>query len=419
MLENYNQFLLVCGIAFLFGALSPVFLKRLPLSLPMLQVSFGLLMGYFWSALPFLNPIANGEVVEKVCELVVLVSLVGAGIKIDTPLSYKHWRPTFRLLLITMPLCIAAMAALGYYIFGLSLAAAILLGAILAPTDPVLASSIQVGPPNSGNEDTPRFTLTSEAGLNDGLAFPFVYLAIKIAEYYGKANELSLSLLVDWLSVDVLWKVGAGVAVGVLVGKLLSKLVFSKSNKDTVMSQGYVVIAMTLLAYGAAEFVHAYGFISVFIAAFTFRHSEHTHDYHTALHDFSEQSEGLLMSLVLVVFGMALGQGLSSDVSLSWQVYATSLLFLFVVRPAAGWIGLAGLNLPNKERFVISSLGIRGIGSFYYLAYALNQDVFALDDATDLWIICSIVIIVSIFLHGIVAPRLIDDAKPSSTNKPA
>lgn len=125
------------------------------------------------------------------------------------------------------------------------------------------------------------------------------------------------------------------------------------------------------------------------------------------------------MSLVLVVFGMALGQGLSSDVSLSWQVYATSLLFLFVVRPAAGWIGLAGLNLPNKERFVISSLGIRGIGSFYYLAYALNQDVFALDDATDLWIICSIVIIVSIFLHGIVAPRLIDDAKPSSTNKPA
>ena len=170
MIENYNFFLLICGIAFLLGALFPILFKRMPVSLPMLQVTLGAFVGYFWITLDFLNPLENGMAIEKLTEIVVLVSLVGAGIKIDTELSWRLWRPTARLLLITMPIGIFAMAVLGYYTFGLSLGAAILLGAVLAPTEPGLASSIQVGPPNKGKEDTPRLTLTSEAGLNDGLA---------------------------------------------------------------------------------------------------------------------------------------------------------------------------------------------------------------------------------------------------------
>ncbi len=406
MIENYNQFLLLCGIAFLFGGFAPYYLKRLPISLPMLQVTFGLVMGYFWTSLPFLNPLEHGTFIEKVSELVVLVSLVGAGIKLDTPFKYKHWQPTIRLLLITMPICIAVMAALGYYVFSLSLGAAILLGAVLAPTDPVLAASIQVGPPNEGSEDTPRFTLTSEAGLNDGLAFPFVYLAITIAEYFGKADGVSTSLLFDWFTKDVLWRIAAGTVVGVLVGKLIGRIVFARSNQETTLSQGYIVIAITLLAYGMAEFIHGYGFIAVFVAAFAFRRTQHGHDYHEELHDFAEQSEGLLMSLVLVVFGIALGQGLSHGTELTWQVYAASLAILLLIRPIAGWVGLTGLDIPYKERFAIASLGIRGIGTFYYLAYALNKDVFAADEGTSLWIICSIVVIASIFIHGMTAPTL-------------
>ena len=204
MIENYNLFLLVCGIAFLFGALFPILFKRTPISLPMLQVSFGLFMGYWWTSLSFLNPMDNGLIIEKLTEIVVLVSLVGAGIKIDTELSWHLWRPTVRLLLITMPIGIFVMAALGYYAFGLTLGAAILLGAVLAPTDPVLASSIQVGPPNTGGEDTPRFTLTSEAGLNDGLAFPFVYLAIKVAEAYSGGQQFPGEMLWQWFTTDVL-----------------------------------------------------------------------------------------------------------------------------------------------------------------------------------------------------------------------
>ncbi|MGE6408061.1 MULTISPECIES: cation:proton antiporter [unclassified Psychrobacter] len=407
MIEKYNLFLLICGIAFLLGALFPVIFKRNFISLPMLQVSFGLMMGYWWTSLSFLDPIDNGMLIEKLTEIVVLVSLVGAGIKIDTELSWQLWRPTVRLLLITMPIGIFAMAVLGYYAFGLSLGAAILLGAVLAPTDPVLASSIQVGPPNTGGEDTPRFTLTSEAGLNDGLAFPFVYLAIKIAEAFSEGQAFTYDMLWSWFTHDVLWKIGAGVVVGVLVGKLLAKIVFSKHTRETTISQGYVVIALTLLAYGLAEYVHSYGFIAVFVAAFAFRRSECEHTYHQKLHDFAEQSEGLLMSLVLVIFGMFLGQGLQAGVELTWRVYIVSFTFLLLIRPIGGFIALSGLNLPHTEKYAISALGIRGIGTLYYLSYALNQGFFADEDALKLWIVCSIVILTSIFIHGLSASRLL------------
>ena len=407
MIENYNLFLLVCGIAFLFGALFPIIFKRTPISLPMLQLSFGLIMSYWWTSLAFLNPIDNGLIIEKLTEIVVLVSLVGAGIKIDTELSWRLWRPTMRLLLITMPIGIFAMAVLGYYAFGMTLGAAILLGAVLAPTDPVLASSIQVGPPNTGGEDTTRFTLTSEAGLNDGLAFPFVYLAIKIAEAYSEGQQFTGEILWSWFTHDVLWKIGAGLLVGVIVGKVMAKLVFSKYSRETTMSQGYVVIALTLLAYGIAEYVHSYGFIAVFIAAFAFRRSECEHSYHAKLHDFAEQSEGLLMSLVLLAFGMFIGQGLQSGVELTWRVYVVSFTFLLLIRPIGGMLALSGLKMHHTEKYAISALGIRGIGTLYYLSYAINQGFFNDEDALKLWIVCSIVILTSIFIHGLSAPWLL------------
>ncbi|MES1964585.1 cation:proton antiporter [Psychrobacter sp. AH5] len=407
MIENYNFVLLIGGVAFLLGALFPIISKRLPISLPMLQVSFGMIVGYFWLTLSFLNPLENSIVIEKVTEIVVLVSLVGAGIKIDTELAWHLWRPTVRLLLITMPICIFAMAVLGYYTFGLTLGAAVLLGAVLAPTDPVLAASIQVGPPNTGGEDTPRFTLTSEAGLNDGLAFPFVYLAINIAEAYNDGQRFSAEMLWSWFTYEVLWKILAGVAVGIVVGKVLAKVVFSKKSNETSMSQGYVVIALTLLAYGLAEYVHSYGFIAVFVAAFAFRRSEHKHSYHQKLHDFAEQSEGLLMSVVLVAFGMLIGQGLQSGIELTWPVYIVSFVFLFLIRPIGGVIALTGLNMHHTEKYAISALGIRGIGTLYYLSYALNKDLFSEADATKLWVVCSIVILTSIFIHGLSAPSLL------------
>lgn len=407
MTEHYNLILLFLGLAFLIGAFYPILPRKLSISLPMIQVTFGALLGYFLTGLPRVNPLNHGFAIEKVTEIVVLISLVGCGIKLDSPLNWKTWQPTLRLLVIVMPIGIAAMAFLGYYIFGLSLAAAILLGAVLAPTDPVLAASIQVGPPNSDqHEDVTRFSLTSEAGLNDGLAFPFVYLALAIATAVSVHQDFGAQDWLHWFGYDVLWRIVSGVAVGVGVGKLLAKWLFTKEYPDKV-EQGYMVVALMLLAYSIAEFVHGYGFIAVFVAALTFRRSESDHEYHEGLHDFAEQIEGLLMSLVMLFLGLLVGQALAGDVKISWQVYVVCLAFIFLVRPIAGYFSLSKLGMSRNERWVTAGLGIRGIGTLYYIAYATNKGVFVAEEALEIWVICVVMIAMSVFLHGLTANRLL------------
>lgn len=407
MTAYYNYLLLLVGIAFLVGAFFPLLPKKLPISLPMIQVTLGVIAGYFFVDLPRTNPLEYSFAIEKVTELVVLISLVGCGIKIDSPLDWKTWQPTMRLLFIVMPIGIVAMALMGHYIFGLSMAAALLLGAVLAPTDPVLAASIQVGPPNSDQkEDVTRFTLTSEAGLNDGFAFPFVYLAIAIATAVGAHQAFGLHDWLTWFGYDVLWRIIGGIGVGYIVGRLLAHWLFSKENPDCV-DQSYMVIALMLVTYGAAEMIHTYGFFAVFIAAMTFRRTECEHDYHKSLHDFAEQSEGLLMSLVMIFLGILLGQILASNIEVTWQVYIICLAFLFLVRPISGYLSLARLGMTRNERWITGGLGIRGIGTFYYIAYAVNKGVFNNSEMTKIWVICAVMVAISVFIHGITANFLL------------
>lgn len=421
MLQHYNLLLLFFGLIFLVGAFFPLLpksIKESPIStsLPIVLVILGGLVGYFWKELPIFNPLNHGVAIEKITEFVVLISLVGCGIKLDSPLKWQTWQPTFRLLLIAMPIGIVAMAVLGHYVFGLSMAGALLLGAVLAPTDPVLASSIQVGPPNTGKEDPTRFSLTSEAGLNDGLAFPFVYLAISWAMLQQEAKQKSVALdwhtISHWLLMDVAWKIVAGVVVGIVIGKVIAKCVFVRKNAD-VVSQGFMAIALMFTAYGVAELVHGYGFISVFLSALMFRRHEEDHEYHEGLHDFAEQTEGLLMSLVMVFFGIALGQILASQWAITGAVYLVALAGLLLIRPLAGWVSLAGLKLHKQERGAISALGIRGIGTFYYVAYAGNKGVFTEQEASMVWVICSIMVVMSIFMHGMTANWLLSLTKKS------
>jgi NhaP-type Na+/H+ or K+/H+ antiporter len=120
------------------------------------------------------DPRTAPKIWEITSELAVIISLFGTGLRIDNLTSYARWRPTVRLLAILMPMTIVAVALLGWALAGMTLAGAILLGAVLAPTDPVLAGDVQVGRPTEGGEHPVRFSLTTEAGLNDGLAFPFV-----------------------------------------------------------------------------------------------------------------------------------------------------------------------------------------------------------------------------------------------------
>ena len=392
--ETYIPLLACLGALILLVAWLPMVLKEMPLSLPIVCVAIGLVaFGLFPSlgGAPDLKQFP--EITERLTELVVLVALTGAGLKLDRKLSWRGWMATWRLLGITMPLSILFLALLAWWLLALPAAAAVLLAAVLAPTDPVLASDVQVGPPRSGEEDDVRFGLTSEAGLNDGAAFPFVNLAIAMAMFGATPGAWTL----NWLGVDVVWKLAAGVGVGYLVGRALAWLTFRVPNRAKLARTGvgFVGLGITLLAYGMTELLHGYGFLAVFISALTLRDAERDHDYHEQLHDFVEQSERLLMMVLLVLFGGALLELLRP---LDWAMVAFALLALFVVRPLAGWAGLAGMGMPGDERALLSFFGIRGLGSFYYLAYAFNHAEFA--DAERLWAVVSLIVLASITVHG-------------------
>lgn len=403
--EPYILWLTGAGVLLALVAWLPLALRRLPLSLPIVCIAVGALVfslpGVGLRPIPLDYPI----VAERLTEMIVIIALMGAGLKLDRVFEWRRWTVTWRLLLLTMPLTILAITALGSWGLGLPWAAALLLGACLAPTDPVLAADVQVGPPQTGEEDEVRFGLTSEAGLNDGLAFPFVNLAIALALTAGTGEPW----LRDWLVQDVLWEVGVGVGGGWLVGRLFGWLTF-RTSADIRLSKtgdGLIAIAATFLSYGLTEVVNAYGFLAVFITALTLRRTHRHHDFNLEMHDFTEQIERVGMMVLLILFGGALVGGLL--VALRWQDALAAAAIILIVRPLAGIAGLLGCKAPVGEKLTLAFFGIRGVGSFYYLAYALNHGGFA--EAERLWAIVGLVVLFSILLHGLIvtpAMRLLD-----------
>ncbi len=396
-MDTYDLALTLAGLAILGAAVVPRLLAERPLSFPVVYIAAGAAA----FALPFglarPDPVADGESVEHLTELVVLISLMGSGLRIDRPVGWRSWLVTWRLLAIAMPLTIAGAALLGWWMLGFVPATALLLGAVLAPTDPVLASDVQVGPPGEEEEDEVRFALTSEAGLNDGLAFPFTNAAIA---------ALGAVTLTDWVGgwflEDVVFKLIVGVAVGWAVGRGLALAAFrlpKASGRLAESAEGFVAVAATLLAYGVGELCHGYGFLSVFVAACTLRAYERGHDYHQVLHKFAESTERLLMAGMLVLLGGAVVGGVLGPLTLRGAVFGVVLVL--VLRPLAGWIAQWRSGRPRRERAAIAFFGIRGLGSAYYLAHALQEADFGRAD--ELWAIVTFVILLSAVLHGLTA----------------
>lgn len=399
---NWYIVLLTClGLLILAVAWLPPFLRQLPLSLPIICVGFGFALFSIPGTGVAPDLLKHPHLTERLTELIVIVALMGAGLKLNRSPGWRSWIITWRLLAITMPLSIAGIALLGWWGLGLGPAAALLLGAVLAPTDPVLASSVQVGPPHDPREDEVRFSLTSEAGLNDSLAFPFVNLAVALALHGTAVGGTAVGAwTLEWLAVDVAWKIAAGLVVGLLVGQALGVLIFRYLERAHLPESGdtLVAVGITLLAYGLTELAHGYGFLAVFIAALALRRWERSHHYRTRLHEFAEQIERLLMMVLLVLFGGAVSGGLLAPVT--WPIALAGLACLLLVRPLAGLIGLAGSGRPLDERLAISFFGIRGVGSFYYLAYAYNVAEFG-TEAELLFAVVGFVVLVSIVLHGV------------------
>lgn len=390
------------GLATLAAALLPRILGRAPVSMPMVFLAAGFVGFSVLPGLPDPDPLAHGSITEHLTEVCVIVSLMGAGLALNRPLGWRTWSTTWRLLAIAMPLSMLAVGVLGWAVLGLGAASAVLLAAALAPTDPVLATEVQVSEPVTDGEaadDEARFALTSEAGLNDGLAFPFTYVAIALSAA-AAAQEGPGAWVPEWLLVDVVWRLGLGVLVGIGVGWVLGRIFFSTVADKlglTEKAEGFVALAATFLAYGAAELAEGYGFVAVFVCACTVRTAERQHGYHAVLHKFVEQVERLLTVAVVVLLGGAVARGLLDEIG--WAEVGVAAAFLLLVRPLAGWLALTPGKTGPGERTVIAFFGVRGVGTLYYVAYALEHATFPRE--AELWGIAGLVVVGSIVLHGI------------------
>lgn len=407
-MDEYFLLLSLIGFAAFGMAWMPAISRITGISYSIIYLFAGILIYLvFPDFLPKPDVISNARLTTRLTELVVIVALMGTGIKIDRSFTLRNWSSPLRLIFIVMLICIAAAALLGYTLLSLNIGSALLLGAALAPTDPVLASDVQVGPPNERIKSETKFSLTAEAGLNDGMAFPFTWLAILFA--ISRLGDLGTGTLFSWLGYHVLYKIAGGVFVGYIFGRVVGYLVFIVSEKFHSLKtrDGFLAISLTLIVYGVSELAHVYGFVAVFISSITLCHFDKRHDYHDELYSFADQTERLLVAMLLILFGGALVSGILEP--LTWQMAVFTLIFLFLIRPGAALLSLAGTQVHIKEKLAISFFGIRGMGSVFYLAFAFQQAYFGYEK--ELWATVAFTILISIFIHGITATPVMKHLK--------
>ena len=387
---DFAGYLFVGGMVVL-TAWVPLFVGRIQLSLPMIAVAIGALV-------PVETPIddfngSHSAFMLRLSEFALLVSVFGAGLKLDRRFSLRAWASTWRLLGLVMPLSIGAAAVVGHVLLGLPLGLSMLLGAMLAPTDPVLASGFGVGPPGHGEEGEPKFALTSEAGLNDGLAFPFVTLGLVFAGGAGTGGAL-----VHWALWDLLWNVCGGVAVGLAVSWLLvaANRMLPDPMRLSASNSGTVSVGLAFIAYGIAIALGCNGFVAVFCEAAGLRNFTKRYEYSERLNHAAEQFERLAMVGVLILMGVSITKGQFNTIGGPEVAYAALLLLL--IRPIAVLFGCLGSGIDRWTRGALAFFGIRGIASLYYITFVGMR--LGNGEAARLTAVITLVVLCSVVLYG-------------------
>ncbi|MFA9188479.1 cation:proton antiporter [Flavobacterium sp. FBOR7N2.3] len=399
-LESYNYYLLAAGIITLLAALIPNIFQKKYLTPAIIYLLIGIGIAFAGGKYGNFDIMQHTNAIRHISEFVLIIALTNAGLKIKKPFSWQTWKYSFRLLLITMPLTIIGAAYLGWWLLSLAPAAAVLFGALISPTDPVLASELQTSRPSKKDLSKIRLGLTSEAGLNDGLAFPFTYFAIYLAK-----NGLDYSQWIgEWFYIEVLYKIAAGTIIGFLAGWFLYKLIFKITDEShhSNISRGILSLAITLLPYGLTELLGGYGFIAVFIAACTFSNQEDQIQHMDTLHDFTEEIERIFVAFLFIFVGIYVYVSINELLDL--MIIATALTVLLFIRPLSGWIALYKTDLSTFEKFALSFYGIRGVGSLFYMMYAFDKVTFP--NAYELIHVTTVIIVLSVFMHGILAASM-------------
>ena len=405
---------IIVGTLLIAKTLGGSFIARLPLSAAMLYLAVGIAVGPWGWGLLKLDAFKNTLLLERLTEVALLVSLFTAGMKLELPLKDKRWRIPVQLATVSMLLTVAAITAVGVWLLNLPVGAAVLLGAILAPTDPVLASDVQVA--NPSDRDRLRFGLTGEGGLNDGTAFPLVMLGLGLLGLYELGD-----MQWRWWTVDVLWAVVGGLALGYAMGTLVGRIIIylRTQRREALGSDEFIALGLIALTYGLALLPLTYGFLAVFAAGLALRRideptavspepppvelsaeDQRATGTHAPAHmmrqveRFNSQLESFAEVAIVLVVGVLLAT-VRFCVEVLWFV---PLLFL-VIRPAAVAIGLIGTDAKPAQRKLMAWFGIRGIGSLYYLLFAISHGI-AVPLAQQLLSITLAVIVASVVAHG-------------------
>ena len=426
----FERWFLVVGVLLILMLVIERRLQALPLTSSMLYLGLGWLFANLgWIQF---DPQSSAQVLEHLSEIAVIISLFCAGLKLRLPLRSALWRLPVALAVVSMTISVALIACVGMWWLGLPLGGAILLGAVLAPTDPVLASDVQVE--HARDTDRVRFTLTGEAGFNDGTAFPFVMLGLAFVGLHeiGPWGW-------KWLAIDVAWAIGGALAVGALVGLSVGRLIIylRQTREETVDLDDFLAIGVIALAYGLAMLFHCYGFLAVFAAGLSLRaverelssddapadvlavsgtptevatHSEHAPAYMAqAVLQFTQQLERIGELTLVLLVGAIL-----ATISIPISALATAAIVILVIRPLAVAPVAYAAGLSGAQTSLVSWLGIRGIGSVYYLFYAVGQGL--PNPITETLIQVTVTTIgVSVFAHGMTVTPLMRLYRKGST----
>lgn len=433
---TFLSWIALVGALLLMMALSSAFLRRLPVSSAAIYLGVGAILGPAGVALLRFDVASSSVWIERLTEVAVIVSLFVGGLRLRLPLRDPAWRAAFLLAGPVMLLSILGVAFLAHVWWHLPLATALLAGAILAPTDPVLASSLSVN--DAKDDDRMRYGLSGEAGLNDGMAFPFVVFALLWAKHGGIGAWTGA-----WFLERIVWAVPAALLVGFILGRVIGRMAIGlrSRQRDTAAPNDFLALALIALSYAGAETIGAWGFLAVFAAGVGLRsaeinvvnnapHPEHRRRVEEAgdegelahppaedlvaptveaadldepavaagvlvgeVISFGDTLERLLEVLLVVIVGAAV----VSAFTLRGAFLALALFV--VIRPAATWVCLAGSPTSRHQRALMGWFGIRGIGSIYYLTYALNHG--AREHADVLVPLTMTVVAASVLLHGI------------------
>ncbi len=419
-------------------ALTSAYIRHMPVTTSALYLALGVAIGPVGFGLVSIDFVGGSVFFEHLTELAVIVSLFVGGLKLRLPFAHPAWSAAFRLTGPVMILTICGIAAFSHVVLGLPWAAAFLLGAVLAPTDPVLASTVSVG--SAADADRMRYGLSGEAGFNDGAAFPFVVFALLWMQM-GPPGEW----LVGWGLRYLVWAVPAGLAIGFILGRGLGRVsIWLRSrHAETQAPNDFLALALIGLAYVGAEAIGAWGFLSVFAAGLGFRRAvnkvmqENPHpDRHqervtededppaedlvkgkveeadmkhpatasgvviSEIISFGHTAERLLEVMLVVLVGVGIG------IYWDWRAIPLALALFFVLRPLSAYLCLIRTPTGRHQRSMMAWFGIRGIGSLYYLAYSLSHGLN--DNAADLVGLTFSVVALSIVVHGISSQPLLN-----------